>query len=170
MKLLTKNLRAQGVAAALLLSMTGTVTHAATVTQPLLESTTLVTGTTLTLTEFNLAAPGSLLIELNDLKWPAAFESLSFSLSDATHIFQTFTANNVAGTNSWTFDINTAGTFYGAIFAKPTTSSKAGMYYANVSYNSVSPVPLPAAAWLLLSGIAGLAAVRPQHKLSQLSA
>jgi len=140
------------------------------VTQPLFVSTTLVTGTSMTLTDLNLSTPGTLMIELDDLKWPAALQSLSFTLTSATEKLQTFTAVSGAAHNTWTFDIGTAGTYYGSIFATPNANSKAGMYYANVSYSNVAPVPLPAAAWLLLSGVAGLAAFRPKHKLSQFSA
>jgi hypothetical protein len=142
--------------------------HAETVTQKLFESTTLVTGTSMNLTELNLTAAGTLVIELDDLKWPSALDALSFSLTDTTHVLRTFTANSAATNNTWTFDVTGPGTFYGSIFAKPSATAKAGLYYTNISYQSTSTVPLPAAAWFLISGLAGLAAFRPTHKLSQI--
>jgi hypothetical protein len=141
--------------------------QAETVTQKLFESTTLVTATSMNLTEFNLSAPGTLSIELKDLNWPGLLQTLSFSLTDATHVLQTFTATGTAS-NTWTFNVSAPGMLYGSIFAKPSPTAKAGMYYANISYQSVSPVPLPAAAWLLIAGIAGLAAFRPKQQLSQI--
>jgi hypothetical protein len=159
---------ASGVVATLFIGCLSASAQAEVVTQKLYESTTLVTGTSMNLTELNLTAPGKLVIELDDLKWPGMLDTLSFYLTDATHILQPFTASKTVANNTWTFDVGTAGTFYGSIFAKPTTTSKAGMYYANISYQSTSPVPLPAAAWFLISGIAGLAAFKPKQKLSQI--
>jgi hypothetical protein len=157
--------KAVAIAAVLMLGVVTAPVRAETVTQQLFKSTTLVTGTSMNLTEFNLSSPGTLVIELDDLKWPAALDALSFSLTDASHVLQTFTASTGVASNTWTFAVATAGTFYGSIFAKPNSTATAGMYYANVDYQSVAPVPLPAAAWLLLSGIAGLAAFKPKHKL-----
>lgn len=168
MNLLRKGPGAPGIVAALFLGCLSASAQAETVTDNLFVSTTLATGTSMTLTELNLATPGKLVIELDDLKWPALLDSLSFSLTDATHVLQTFTASKTEAKNTWTFDVNAAGTFYGSIFAKPSATSKAGMYYANISYQSVAPVPLPAAAWFLISGIAGLAAFKPKQKLSQI--
>jgi hypothetical protein len=162
-----KGFSTPGVVAALMLGCLSVSAHAETVTQKLFESTTLITGgVRMDLTELDLATPGTLLIELKDLQWPTMLDTLSFSLTDANHILQTFTASKTVAKNTWTFDVNAAGTFYGSIFAKPSTTSKAGMYYANISYQSVAPVPLPAAAWFLISGIAGLAALKPKQKLS----
>lgn len=168
MNLLNMSDRMRDVLATILLGCLSVSAHAETVTQKLFESTTLVTGTSMNLTEFNLTAPGTLLIELDDLKWPSALEKLSFSVTDATHVLKTFTADGAATKNTWTFDVTGPGTFYGSIFAKPSAAAKAGLYYANVSYQTVSTVPLPAAAWFMISGIAGLAAFRPKHKLSQI--
>lgn len=168
MNLLKMRGRLQGALATLLLGCLSVSAQAETVTQKLFESTTLVTGTSMNLTEFDFTTPGTLVIELDDLKWPSALDVLSFSLTDATHVLKTFTADSTATKNIWTFDVAGPGTFYGGIFAKPSAATKAGLYYANISYQSVSTVPLPMAAWFMISGIAGLAAFRPKHKLSQI--
>lgn len=161
--------RCAGWMAALLVSWVSLPVQADVVTEPLFETTTLVTGKNINLAEFNLSTPGTLLIELKDLQWPALLDILSFSLTDATQTFQKFTANGAA-TNTWTFDVAVPGTYYGSIFARPSASAQAGLYYANVSYKSISAVPLPAAAWFLISGIAGMVAFIPKQKLSQICA
>ncbi len=165
MNIKNRNRRAGWLAAMLTGCVAMSPAQAEMVTQQLFETTTLMTGTNINVAEFNLTTPGTLVIELKDLQWPALLNTLSFSLTDATHVLQKFTANGGA-VNTWTFDVSAPGTFYGAIYAKPAPAS-AGLYYANVSYQSVSPVPPPAAAWFLISGIAGLVAFRPKHKLSQ---
>lgn len=165
MKQLKKGRVAAGAAAALLLGCLSTSVQAEAVTEKLFESTVLVTASTsMNLTDLNLSSPGKLTISLNDLAWPALLDTLSFSLTDATHVLQTFAATGP--TNTWTFNVSAPGTYYGTIFAKPSAAARAGMYHATYSYESVAPVPLPAAAWLLFSGIAGLAAFKPKQKLS----
>jgi hypothetical protein len=153
-----------GALAGLLLGGVSISAHAETVTQTLFASTTLVTGVNMNKSDLNLTTPGTLTIELDDLNWPAMLDTLSFSLTDTQHVLKTFIASKTDLKNTWTFDVNTAGTLYGVFFAQPSASAKAGMYYANISYSNVAPVPLPAAAWFLMSGIAGLAAFKPKQK------
>jgi hypothetical protein len=154
-----------GAISVLVLGLSALSARAETVTK-LFESTTLVTGTNMNLTELNLSSPGKLLIELDDLNWPGLLGTLSFSLTDATHVLQTFTVSG-ADKGLWSFDVSSPATLYGVIFAKPSATAKAGMYYAKVGYQTplAAPVPLPAAAWFLISGIAGFAALRPKQKL-----
>ncbi len=152
--------------AGLVLGVLATSAHAEMVTDTLFESTTLVTGTSLTLTELNLTTPGKLIIDLDDLGWPTLLSTLSFCISDATHVLQSYVLSDTAS-GSWSFDVQAAGTLYATIFAKPDAAAKAGMYHVEVGFEHGSPVPLPAAVWFLLSGLAGLTAFRPKHKLSQ---
>jgi hypothetical protein len=143
-------------------------TASATASSELYKSTTLVTGTSMTVAELAVVGPGTLTIELKDMNWPGLLDTLSFSLTDSVHALQTYTLGGAAS-RIWTYSISAPSTLYAAIFAKPSSTSKAGMYYANVSYQSVPPVPLPAAAWFLISGLASVAAFRPKQKLSQIS-
>jgi hypothetical protein len=87
--------------------------------------------------------------------------ALSFTLFDATHVVGIKTAGE------WAFDITSPSTFFASIFAAPGLT-KAGLYNVQINFQSAAaPVPLPAAGWFLLSGLAGLAAIRPKQKLSQ---
>lgn len=126
----------------------------------LFHTTTMVTGANINLTQLDLATPGTLYVSLSDLKWPNALNALSFTLFDASQIVGTRTAGD------WTFDITSPSTFFASIFAAPGLA-KAGLYNVQINFQSAAPVPLPAAGWFLLSGLAGLAALRPKQKLSQ---
>lgn len=127
----------------------------------LFQSSTMVTSANINLTELDITTPGTLYVSLSDVKWPSALNALSFTLFNSSEIIGTKLAGN------WTFDIASPSTFFASIFASPG-SATAGLYNVQINFQSaVAPVPLPAAAWLLLSGIAGLAAVRPKQKLSQ---
>lgn len=154
-----------GLLSVLLLGCLSVSARAATVTQQLFESTTLVTGSSMSLTDLELTSPGTLVIKMKDLAWPGLLNTLSFTLTDATHALQTFSLGG-ATSGTWSYEVTAPGTLYAAVFAKPSSTLKAGMYYVDVSYQT-TPVPLPAAAWLLISGIAGLAAFRPKQNLSQ---
>jgi len=152
----------------LTLSMAGTA-HADTVGMgtKLYESTTLVTQAHIDLQTLNLSGASTLTVKLTDLKWPDLLGSLSFTLFDATHVLGTY----VLGGASNTFNVDSAGTYYASIFSAPGAGKAGGLYNAQVYFApSVPAVPLPAAGWLLFSGIAGLAAIRPKHKLSQMYA
>jgi hypothetical protein len=136
--------------------------QAETITTTLFQSTTMVTSANINLTELDLSTPGTLSVSLTDLKWPSALNALSFTLFDATHVL------NPTVQGGLTFNITSAGTFFASIFAAPTSSAKAGLYNVQINFqtSAAAPVPLPAAGWFLLSGIAGLAAIRPKQKLS----
>lgn len=129
----------------------------------LFQSTTMVTSANINMTELDLSTPGTLYVSLSDLGWPNALSSLNFSLFDAMHA-----VTGTATSYGWSYDITSPSTLFGAVFATPDAAAKAGLYNVQINFqSSVAPVPLPAAGWFLLSGIAGLAALRPKQKLSQ---
>lgn len=150
--------------------MTTTSAHADMVGTKLFESTTLVTQPNIDLQTLNISGAGTLTVNLTDLKWPDLLGTLSFTLFDATHVIGSYTLSNALnGTDG--FQINTAGTYYASIFAAPATGKAGGLYDAQIYFQKfAAPVSLPAAGWLLISGIAGLASFRPKQKLSQMCA
>jgi hypothetical protein len=151
------------------LSMVGTA-HADTVSgTKLYESTTLVTQSQIDLQTLNLTGAGTVSIKLTDLKWPDLLGALSFTLFDATHVIGSYALEPaIVGSNA--FNVNTAGTYYASIYASPTAGKSGGLYNAQIYFQATAPVPLPAAGWLLFTGLAGLAAIRPKHTLSQMCA
>ena len=149
-----------------------TASHADTVGTKVYESTTLVTHSQIDLQTLSLNGAGTVTVKFADLQWPDLLGSLSFTLFDVTHTIGTFSLDSSKlTTGSGVFHVDSAGTYYASIFAAPGAGKSGGLYNAQVYFSSAAPpVPLPAAGWLLLSGIAGIVAFRPKQKLSQMYA
>ena len=159
--------------AALLLGLLCCTARADVLGTKLYESTPLITGSSMTVTELDLGSSGVLTVKLTDMKFPDLLKTLSFTLTTATSVYEPTHVldTTVATSGSWSINIAAPVTLYAAIFALPQTGAGkigAGMYDAQISFVAgAAPVPLPAAGWFLLSGIVGLAAFRPTQKLSQ---
>jgi hypothetical protein len=132
------------------------VARAATVTD--IDESYLVGGAgRLVVDSFTVYGAGTATVHLTDLKWPQALSSLSFKLTDAQG--QTIgTMMTSAGVAS--FDLAGAGTYYALAYAREAGS--AGSYGSfGLRIDSLtagaSPVPLPAAGWLLGAGLVGFA-------------
>jgi len=152
-------------AAGLLLS---SAAHADMVGNKLYDSTMLVTQSHIDLQTLNITGAGTLSVKLTDLKWPDLLGTLSFTVFDATHVLGSYSLDNSLATSGiGTFNVNTAGTYYASIFATPATGKSGGLYNAQIYFQTTAPVPLPAAAWLMISGLACFAAVRPKQSASQ---
>ena len=111
--------------------------------------TEMITGTDSIVLPFVVPGgiPGGIVtVTLADLGWPGAMSSLSFAASTSTSLLA-----QLAAPGSLTFDIGGAGTYFATVFGVADPNFGSGLYSLNLSY---SPVPLPAAAWLLLSGFA----------------
>ncbi len=155
MNLLKANGRVYGVFTALLLGVVSTSTHATTV-KPDFESIISDTRSGMSRTEFNVS-------ESDDRKWRSLLNTLDFSFADVTKVQLVITTSKSAGKDTWIFDMTPPGIAYANIFDKPWAKGKAGMHHENIDCPPVAPVPLPAAAWLFMSGIAGLAAFRSKR-------
>jgi hypothetical protein len=132
------------------------------------ESTTLVTQSQIDLQPLTLSGAGTVSVKLTDMKWPDLLGSLSFTLFDATHVIGTYALSSGATTGTGIFNVTQGGNYYASIFASPGAGKTGGLYNAQIYYQATAP--LPAAGWLLLTGIAGLVAIRPKQKMSQMYA
>ncbi len=92
---------------------------------------------------------GTVSVTLTDLGWPGLMSSLSFAASTSTSLLAQLAAS---GTTS--FEVSGAGTYFATVYGVADPQFGSGLYSLNLSY---SPVPLPAAALLLASGLALLA-------------
>jgi hypothetical protein len=97
---------------------------------------------------------GTLTMSVTDLLWPQALQSLSFSINSNQGVLQKLT-----GVGSLSYLVTGPMTLFAGVYAQPNGGNGVGLYHVNVTFVAAAapPVPLPAAGWLLLSGIAGLA-------------
>jgi hypothetical protein len=122
--------------------------------QTLYEATTFVRGSALTYTTLQIETAGTLLVKLVDLTWPQAFESLSFTLANAAGVLGT-----AEGSGLMTFQLAGPVTLFAGVYADAAGLKDKGLYHLAIDF-APSVVPLPAAVWLLLSGLGGLAMAR----------
>jgi hypothetical protein len=104
-----------------------------------------------------LSGPGRWSVTVTDLVWPQALQSLSFAFTDLSGVLATRSS-----TGTLMYDLLTPTTLFATVYALPNVG--AGLYHINISFTPFAPpVPLPAAGWLLLSGICGVTALRRKH-------
>ena len=131
----------------------------------LLAQTTLVSGSVSTVDSFTAPTAGAVTVTLTDLKWPASLSALSFSATSANHVLASWSASGTSMSGGTaTFDVG-AGTYFAHIMATAASGFlDMGLYSLSMTFTP-SAVPLPAAGWMLLTGmfvLAGLArVVRP---------
>lgn len=117
-----------------------------------IRSTQLVWGMSLGVHSLSLPSAGTLTVRLTDMQWPQALESLSFLLTDLDDVWK-----RIDGSGSLSFQVSGPTQFFAAVYARSGSGGGLGLYNLQADF---APVPLPAAAWLLLSGLAGLTALR----------
>jgi hypothetical protein len=128
----------------------------------LLDQVGLVSGRQSFVIPLTISGPGQLSVNLKDMGWLGALSDLSFSLSRSDGMLSAnpaklsaTSAGSPAATGLTSFDISEAGTYYASISGRATGPYNLGLYGVQLSFASaVAPqVALPAAAWLLLSGL-----------------
>jgi len=112
----------------------------------------VVWGSSLRVDSLSLSSRGSVTIQLRDLHFPLGLDSLSMLVTDLHGLFK-----RIDGPGDLLVDLSGPAQLFVAVFARTDNRSTPGLYA--VTTTQVSAVPLPAAAWLLLSGLGGLAAV-----------
>lgn len=122
------------------------------------ESSALIRAGQVTTAQFTIPVAGTVNVTLRDMEWPARFASLSFCLVQGTSIVLQLTQPGSAS-----FTLDHPASFFAFVAGTPQHASGLGLYSVNVS---ITPVPLPAAGLLLLSGIGGLAFLRKKRSTS----
>lgn len=121
--------------------------------------TQLVWGSSLTVTSFNLSSAGQLSLDLKSIDWPNPLTELTLLVTDMNDVWERLDVSS--GVNNLLVNVGAPGQFFAAVFARTVDSSTPGLYHLDASF---APVPLPAAAWLLLSGLGGLAVTMRRRK------
>jgi hypothetical protein len=122
--------------------------------QTLYEANTFVRGSALTYTTLQIDSAGTLRVELADLTWPQAFESLTFTLASAAGVL-----GESVGPGLMSFELGGPATLFAGVFADAAGLANKGLYHLEIAFVP-SVVPVPAALWLLLSGLGGLGLAR----------
>ena len=124
------------------------------------DDVSFVEGKDLSVNSLGLLNQGSYLLTLTDFAFPTAFDDLKVALTTSSQIITLLSLDEGARQAQSMFELNTADTYYLSVYGDVGNSDYLGLYGVNLS--QLSPVPLPASAWLLLSGLAawGLSSTR----------
>ncbi|SRR5579871_3020315 len=126
----------------------------------LLQESTLVINQQSNVYAFTAPAAGTLTIELSDIVWPTALQSLDLSVNSPTSVLGSMSLDG-------TLDIKVSkgGTFYINVNGDAGGPLDIGLYSLQVGFTpQMAPVPLPEPWALALGGIALLGTLRLLQK------
>lgn len=116
-----------------------------------IRTTQLVWGTSLAVNSLSLPSAGVLSIKLTDIGWTETLDSLSLLITDLDNLW-----TRQDGAGNLLINVSGPTQLFASVFAR-SEQGGVGVYNLQASF---SPVPLPAAGWLLLSGLGALGALR----------
>ncbi|HEU4779761.1 MAG TPA: hypothetical protein VFS58_07745 [Steroidobacteraceae bacterium] len=117
-----------------------------------LEQSGLITGVQTTVTPFTVSGAGTLRVTLTDMAWPDRLATLSFAFSDAGSVL-----GQLAAPGTQLFQMSGAAQLFAHVYGRGAGDLNTGLYSLRVEF---TPVPLPSAAILLLTGMGLFAALR----------
>lgn len=143
--------RALHIAAALLLLGCLFATRAQADTL-LVNQSTMIAGTFSGVYSFSTNQAGTINVRLENIAWPERLAALNCNLYNNEGML-----GSIATDGSLSISVTGAGTYFTHLFAQAAGALDLGVFSLQVSFDpGVTAVPLPAAAWLLLSGIGAL--------------
>jgi hypothetical protein len=122
----------------------------------LLTQSTLVINQQSDVYDFTAPGPGTLTVQLEDLTWPDPLSSLMFSLDSPRSVL-----GWVASAGELSLSIAHGGSYFLDVTGSAGGALDLGLYSVQVDfYPQGTPVPLPAALVLMLSGLGVLGGAR----------
>ena len=113
------------------------------------EATKTVVGDDLSIFRFSIERSSQYQLDLADFNWPSeSIAEFSLVLSTATTAL-----GNLSSTGALTF-FAAPGTYFVQVYARASATSKVGLY--GVTVTDLTPVPIPAPLFLLLSSLLAL--------------
>jgi hypothetical protein len=145
-----------GWAALLAWSVVASLAHADSV---LVSDTSLVSGSQSTVFAFQAPGAGTVTAEVTNVDWPQLLSSLSFVATSANQTMTSWSDPATQTSATLSFQVMGSGNYFADITASAGGPLDLGVYSLMITFTpAASPVPLPAAGWLLLSGALALVA------------
>ncbi len=117
----------------------------------LLAQSTMVFTSQANVYAFNAPGPGTLSIHLEDMTWPEKLQDLSFAILSPSSVL-----GGMSSAGDLSLPVGQSGLLYAAVTGRAggTMGLGIGLYSLRVNFFAAgSPVPLPTAISLLLSGL-----------------
>ena len=118
----------------------------------------VVWGTSLSVDSLWLPGAGTLSIKLSDLNFPQSLDALSLLVTDLDGL-----AQRLDGAGNLSLELTGPARLFVAVYARSEARFMPGLFALTSSF-APSAVPLPASAWLLLSALGGLGALRRRRR------
>ncbi|MCG8315400.1 MAG: hypothetical protein MI976_19495 [Pseudomonadales bacterium] len=124
------------------------------------ESVEFVNGVEDSIVNLNGLAEGTYQLTLTDFVFPAALESLAATVVSATDVVDMLFFSEGATEQQLIFEINEVDSYYLAIYGAASGAYNLGLYGVELRNVSLSAVPLPLPALLLLVGLGVLVSIK----------